>query len=146
MVLGIGFLLLVSLVISAALTTISQRYGNATLLEVMNFVISTSVITVLFAFLFKFLPDTPVQWRNVWVSAFVTSILFTIGKTLTAAYIAKSSIASGYGAAGSLVIILLWVYYNSQILFLGAEFSHVYSTLRAGSPKRSQKEQKDQAA
>jgi membrane protein len=135
MVLGIGFLLLVSLVISAALTAFSQIYGSAAFLETMNFVTSTAMITVLFALIFKFLPDTHVRWRNVWVGAFVTSVLFTIGKTLTAVYIAKSSIASGYGAAGSLVIILLWVYYNSQILFLGSEFTQVYSRLRGDSAK-----------
>jgi membrane protein len=143
LVLGIGFLLLVSLVLSAGLTAISEHYGGAVMLQAMNILISVAVITVLFAFIFKYLPDAQVQWRNVWIGAFVTSILFTIGKTLTALYIAKSSVASSYGAAGSLVIILLWVYYNSQILFLGAEFTQVYSKLRGDSPTTSEDEEKE---
>jgi len=129
-VLAIGFLLLVSLIISAAITVVSKQYGEAVIWHIVNFIISTGVITVLFALIFKYLPDADVKWRNVWIGAFFTSILFTFGKTLTALYIAKSSIASGYGAAGSLVIILLWVYYNSQILFIGAEFTQVYSRLK----------------
>ena len=130
MILGIGFLLLVSLVVSAGLTAISERFGTAFLFQALNFIVSIGVITVLFAMIFKYLPDANVQWRNVWIGALVTAVLFTIGKTLTAIYIAQSSVASTYGAAGSLVIILLWVYYNSQILFLGAEFTQVYSSVR----------------
>ena len=125
MILGIGFLLLVSLILSAGLTAFAT--GESLIFEVLNFVLSLGVITVLFAAMFKFLPDVEVPWRDVWVGAFVTSALFTIGKTLTALYISKSAVASSFGAAGSLVIILVWVYYNSQILFLGAEFTQVYS-------------------
>jgi membrane protein len=134
MILAIGFLLLVSLVISASLTALSDRLGTAAILQVFHFVISLGVVTVLFALIFKYLPDKEVKWRNVWIGAAVTSILFTIGKTLVGMYLAKSSVASGYGAAGSLVIILLWVYYNSQILFLGAEFTQVYSSLQGDQP------------
>ena len=141
MILAIGFLLLVSLVVSAGLTAVSERLGTAFLLQILNFVLSIGVITVLFALIFKYLPDAQVKWRNVWIGAFVTAVLFVIGKTLTAIYIAESSVASGYGAAGSLVIILLWVYYNSQILFLGAEFTQVYSSVRGDQePVREEEE------
>jgi membrane protein len=142
MILAIGFLLLVSLVLSAGLSAVSEAFGTAAFLQVMNFVVSMGVITVLFALIFKYLPDTQVQWRNVWIGALVTAILFTVGKTVTGLYLAKSSAASAYGAAGSLVIILLWVYYNSQILFLGAEFTQVYSALRGDkSPFREKEEE-----
>ncbi len=131
MILGIGFLLLVSLLLSAALTALGDSWGTAKILESINFVISLAVITVLFAAMFKFLPNVKIPWRNVWIGAAFTAILFTIGKTLTGLYLSKSAVASGFGAAGSLVIILVWVYYNSQILFLGAEFTQVYSKSRA---------------
>jgi hypothetical protein len=134
MILGIGFLLLVSLVVSAALTALSETFGTALVLQILHFIVSLGVVTVLFAMIFKYLPDKEVKWRNVWIGAAVTAALFTIGKILVGLYIAKSSVASGYGAAGSLVIILLWVYYNSQILFLGAEFTQVYSSLRGDQP------------
>ena len=141
MILGIGFLLLVSLVVSAALTAVSERFGTAVVLQVLNVIVSFGVITVLFAMIFKYLPDKEVQWRNVWTGAAVTSLLFTLGKILVGIYLARSSIASGYGAAGSLVIILLWVYYNSQILFLGAEFTQVYSSLQGDqAPVRLEEE------
>lgn len=145
MILAIGFLLLVSLVVSAGLTAISERFGTAFVLQILNFIVSIGVITVLFALIFKYLPDAEVKWRNVWIGAFVTAVLFAIGKTVTALYIAESSVASGYGAAGSLVIILIWVYYNSQILFLGAEFTQVYSSLR-GDQKPIPIDEEDAAA
>lgn len=141
MILAIGFLLLVSLVLSAGLSAISESLGTTALLQVMNFIVSIGVITVLFALIFKYLPDTKVEWRNVWIGALVTAILFTIGKTLTGVYLAKSSVASAYGAAGSLVIVLLWVYYNSQILFMGAEFTQVYSALRGDESPFTEKEE-----
>jgi membrane protein len=141
LILAIGFLLLISLVISAALSAISESLGTAAILQILNLVVSVGVITILFALIFKYLPDTEIKWRNVWIGALVTSILFTIGKTLTGVYLAKSSVASAYGAAGSLVIVLLWVYYNSQILFLGAEFTQVYSALKGDqSPFREKLE------
>lgn len=139
MILGIGFLLLVSLILSAALTGLSSFYGTAAIFEVLNFIVSIGVVTVLFAAMFKFLPDAEIRWRDVWVGALVTSILFTIGKTLTGLYLSKSAVASGFGAAGSLVIILVWVYYNSQILFAGAEFTEVYSKyLREEEERKAQ--------
>jgi membrane protein len=134
MILAIGFLLLVSLVISAALTALSDTFGTGAILRALHLIVSIGVVTVLFAMIFKYLPDKEVKWRNVWIGAAVTSVLFTIGKVLVGMYLAKSSVASGYGAAGSLVIILLWVYYNSQILFIGAEFTQVYSSLQGDQP------------
>jgi membrane protein len=127
MILGIGFLLLVSLVVSAVLTGVADYWKAASLFEVLNFILSLAVITVLFAALLKFLPAVKITWRTVWIGAFVTALLFTIGKTLIGLYLSKSAVASSFGAGGSLVIILVWVYYNSQILFLGAEFTQVYS-------------------
>jgi membrane protein len=127
MILGIGFLLLVSLVVSTVLTGVASYWQSAAFFEILNFVLSLAVITVLFAVLLKFLPAVKITWRTVWVGAFVTALLFTIGKTLIGLYLSKSAVASSFGAGGSLVIILVWVYYNSQILFLGAEFTQVYS-------------------
>jgi membrane protein len=127
MILGIGFLLLVSLVVSALLTGVASYWESAAFFEVLNFALSLVVITVLFAALLKFLPAVKITWRTVWIGAFVTALLFTIGKTLIGLYLSKSAVASSFGAGGSLVIILVWVYYNAQILFLGAEFTQVYS-------------------
>jgi membrane protein len=127
MILGIGFLLLVSLVFSAILTRVASYWKAAAFFEVLNFVLSLVVITALFAALFKFLPAVKIPWRTVWIGAFVTALLFTVGKTLIGLYLSKSAVASSFGAGGSLVIILVWVYYNAQILFLGAEFTQVYS-------------------
>jgi membrane protein len=141
MVLGIGFLLLVSLVISAAIEALSGYFwGQEThvIIEILHFFMSTAVITVLFAMMFKFLPDVELKWRNIWFGAFVTSLLFSLGKTLTALYIAKSSLASSYGAAGSLVIILTWVYYSSASFLLGAEFTQAFTNYREGAPEKKE--------
>jgi membrane protein len=132
MILGIGFLLLVSLVVSAALSGLEGVVGqylpfSATLLQIFNFVISLGVITLLFAMIFKILPDVEIAWGDVWVGALVTALLFTLGKFLIGLYLGQSTVASTYGAAGSLVVILLWVYYSTQILLLGAEFTQVYA-------------------
>lgn len=128
MVMGIGFLLLVSLLISAALTAVSHYFGGeAFLWEILNFVAALGIATVLFAITFKYLPQIQIAWKPVWIGAILTAILFTIGKTVLGIYIGHSSVASSYGAAGSLVVVLVWVYYSSQILFLGAEFTQVYS-------------------
>jgi len=137
MVLGIGFLLLVSLVVTTAVTAVGAWMlglmpGAKVLVEGLTFVVAFGLITLLFAMIFKVLPDVKIAWRDVWVGAVVTALLFTIGKFLIGLYLAKSSVASTYGAAGSLVVLLLWIYYSSQILFLGAEFTQVYAT-RYGS-------------
>ncbi len=137
MVLGIGFLLLVSLVLSAVLAAVGEYLGSflpggAAVGQALNATVSLVVVTVLFAMIYKLLPDTYVAWRDVWLGALVTSLLFTIGKFAIGVYLGKASVASSYGAAGSVVILLLWVYYSSMILYLGAEFTHVYS-MRYGS-------------
>ena len=137
MVVGIGFLLLVSLVLSAWLAALSSYVGRLlpappAVLEGVNFVISFAVITGSFAMIFKLLPDVKIAWRDVWVGAAVTSLFFTIGKLLIGLYLGKSAVASAYGAAGSLVVIVVWVYYSAQILLLGAEFTKVW-TRRRGS-------------
>jgi membrane protein len=137
MVVGVAFLLLVSLVVSALLSAFGRALsgslpGGEALWQIANFVISFGVITGLFALIFKVVPDAKIRWRDVWVGAAVTALLFTIGKMLLGLYLGKSSFASSYGAAGSLVALVVWVYYASQILFVGAEFTQVY-TRRVGS-------------
>jgi membrane protein len=132
MILGIGFLLLVSLVISAGLSATQETIGNAIplsefLLQIVNTVISIGVITVLFALMYKFLPDAEIAWQDVWVGAFFTSIFFSLGKTAIGLYLGNSAVASSFGAAGSLVLLLLWIYYSAQILFFGAEVTQVYA-------------------
>jgi membrane protein len=127
MVLVLGFLLLVSLIISAVLSSvapyilgISQHFRLV--LQILNTTISFGVILVLFAAIFKYLPDITIRWKDVWTGAFFTTILFMLGKFLIGLYLGKSTVASTYGAAGSLIILLIWIYYSSQILFFGAEF------------------------
>jgi membrane protein len=132
MVLVVGFLLLVSLAVSAGLAavhgfTVGLWPGAKVLLEMMNAVVSFGVVSVMFAAIFKLLPDTKIAWRDVWAGAATTAALFTVGKTLIGLYLGKSSIASAYGAAASLAIILAWVYYAAQILFFGAELTQVYA-------------------
>jgi membrane protein len=132
MILGIGFLLLVSLVVSAGLSAVQETIGNAIPLseviwQIVNLVISIGVITVLFALIYKFLPDAEIAWRDVWLGAFVTAVLFSLGKALIGLYLGNSAVASSFGAAGSLVLLLVWIYYSAQILFFGAEFTKVYA-------------------
>lgn len=130
MVVGVGFLLLVSMIVSTALGAVGQFFGGTepTLIwQTLNFLISFAVTTVLFALVFKVLPDAKVQWSDVWIGAVATALLFTIGKALLGWYLGRQSTTSAYGAAGSFVALLLWVYYTAQILFLGAEFTQVYA-------------------
>ncbi|MBD2088632.1 YihY/virulence factor BrkB family protein [Microcoleus sp. FACHB-1515] len=132
MILVIAFLLLISLVISAVLAALNSYMSSLLpgvdfLWIVLNWVISLGVITFLFALIFKFLPDVEITWRDVAIGAFITAILFSIGKTLIGIYLGNSSFSSTYGAAGSLVVILAWVFYSAQILFFGAEFTQVYA-------------------
>lgn len=142
MVLGTGFLLLVSLVISAALAAFNNILmelmpGLEVITQLINFIISLIVIAALFALIFKYVPDAKIAWVDVWVGASVTALLFTIGKALIGFYIGYSSLSSTYGAAASLAVILLWVYYSAQILFFGAEFTQVYANIY-GSRIRSE--------
>jgi membrane protein len=139
MLLGIGFLLTVSLVASAAVAGLGKFLGGflpapELLLQAVNFALSISVTTVLFAAMYRFLPNTRIEWHDVWVGALVTSFLFELGKLGLALYIGKSSVGSSYGAAGSVLIVLLWVYYSGLIFYFGAEFTKVYAD-RFGSRK-----------
>ena len=132
MILGIGFLLLVSLVISTGLSAVQTTLGNAFPLseliwQIINLVISIGVITVLFALIYKVLPDAEIAWRDVWLGGFVTALLFSLGKFVIGIYLGNSAVGSSFGAAGSLVVLLLWIYYSAQILFFGAEFTQVYA-------------------
>jgi membrane protein len=134
-ILVIGFLLLVSLVISAALAVLSDYLdrllpGLAIILHIVHPTFSFAFTTVLFGMIFKILPDSPVEWKDVWLGAAVAALLFTVGKHLISLYIGSSNMASTYGAAGALIIVLVWVYYSAQILLLGAEFAKAYSDQR----------------
>jgi len=131
LVVALGFLLLTSLLVSTALSAIHTYMGHAfpgvlVLWEGLNVVVSLSVITLLFALIYKVLPDVRLAWRDVWVGALVTAGLFTIGKLLIGLYLGTTSVASTYGAAGSVVVILVWVYYSAQVILLGAEFTREY--------------------
>ncbi|HZQ62199.1 MAG TPA: YihY/virulence factor BrkB family protein, partial [Casimicrobiaceae bacterium] len=139
LILAIGFLLLVSLVVSAGISALGSLWGSwlgglEFVLQAVNFVVSLAIVTVLFAMIYRFLPRARIGWHDVWIGAAVTALLFTIGKFLIGLYIGKSSVVSGFGAAGSLAVVLIWVYYSAQIFLLGAEFTWVYS-YRYGSHK-----------
>ena len=142
MILGLAFLLMVSLVLGAAISALGKWWGSAfggweTLLQIVNLVVGFGLTTVVFAMIYKLMPRVHVRWHDVWIGALVTSALFTIGKFLIGLYIGKSGVASGFGAAGSLIVILLWVYYSAQIFLVGAEFTWVYAktfgSLRGGA-------------
>ena len=132
MIMGIGFLLMVSLVLSAALSALGKWWGPMfagweVTLQVINFIVSFGLITVVFAMIYKIMPRVSIQWRDVWVGAAVTALLFTLGKSVIGLYIGKSGVATGFGAAGSLVVVLIWVYYSAQIFLMGAEFTWVFA-------------------
>jgi membrane protein len=133
LVLAIGFLLLVSLILSAALAAVGKYLSGvlpvpSALMQGLNFALSFAVTTLLFALIFKVLPDVRIRWRDVWIGAAVTALLFSVGRFLIGLYLGRSSVSSAYGAAGSLVVVLIWIYYSAQILFLGAEFTQVYAS------------------
>jgi membrane protein len=132
MVLGIAFVLLVSLVLSAGLSAVGGLLGDVlpggnVIWQVVNFIVSFAIITGLFAAIYKVLPDATVTWGDVWIGAAVTALLFTAGKVLIGLYLGHASVGSTFGAAGSLLVFLVWVYYSAQILFFGAEFTQVYA-------------------
>ena len=131
MILGVALLLLIALVISAALTAVSTYLKNlvpiSLAVHIANAVISFGVITLLFAMIFKVLPDVHIKWRDTWVGAAVTALLFSFGKSLIGLYLGHSAFSSTYGAAGSIIVLLVWIYYSTQIFFLGAELTQVYS-------------------
>ena len=139
--LAVGFLLLVSLLMSAAIAALgafSARFLPIpeVLLHVLNAVFSFAVVTGLFAAIYKVVPETKIEWRDVFLGATVTSLLFTIGKLLIGLYLGKASFASSYGAAASVVVLIVWVYYSGQIFFLGAEFTKIFANRYGSQPTR----------
>jgi membrane protein len=131
LILSLGFLLLVSLVISAALTAL-EKFSRGemfinTVLTWINFLFAFVLVTALFATIYKVLPSVKIAWRDVTIGSLVTAVLFTAGKFVIGAYIGNSGVASTYGAAGSVVLLLIWVYYSAQILLYGAEFTHAFA-------------------
>jgi membrane protein len=131
-ILVVGFLLLISLMLTAIIAFIGEWFGGflpgiEMLIQILNALFSLAVITLLFAMIFKFLPDVKIAWRDVWIGALITAALFTVGKEVLGLYLGKSGVASSYGAAGSLIVLLLWVYYSAQIVFFGAEFTKAYA-------------------
>lgn len=138
LILAIAFLLIISLVISTALAAMSDWVKvdtspfMITVFNILNLIISLTVISLLFAMIFKILPDAKIEWKHVWLGSLVTGLLFTIGKTALAYYFGQAEPASIYGAAGSVILILLWVSYSSMILFFGAEFTAAYAKMYSG--------------
>lgn len=139
MVLGTGFMLLVSLVINAALAAVGKQLedvlpGGPLVWQIVNYVVSLLVITLLFAMIFKLLPDVKMPWHNVWVGALITAVLLVLGQIALGFYFGLSNPGSAFGAAGSLVLILVWIYYSAQILFFGAELTQVYARAHGTPP------------
>jgi membrane protein len=136
MVMGVAFLLLVSLVVTAVLATVTEHFRGLIPLPALwwalNIAIGIGITTVLFALIYKIVPDAQIQWRDVWVGAFATALSFSIGRVALSWYVGRSATVSPFGAAGSLVALIVWVYYSAQILFFGAEFTQVFAT-RYGS-------------
>jgi len=135
LILGLGFLLMTSLAVSAAISAFGTWFGGLLpgwelLLQLLNIAISLSVETLLFGMIYKLMPSVPIAWRDVWVGGAVTAVLFELGKTLIGVYMGKAAISSSYAAAGSIAVVLIWVYYAAQIFLLGAEFTKVYSKQR----------------
>jgi membrane protein len=140
LVVGVGFVLLVSLLVSTALSALNSYISAlvpqiADLWQGLNALVSLGVVTLLFAMIYQFLPDVELRLRHVWVGALVTAGLFNIGKYLIGLYLGTSGVATAYGAAGSVVVLLVWVYYSSQVVLLGAEFTRAYVERFGGMPK-----------
>jgi membrane protein len=144
MLLAIMFLLLVTTAINAVIAYVATYVSHALpfpgagfVFALINWVITLAIVTLLFALMYKYLPDAPIEWRDVWTGAFVTAVLFVVGQALIAFYLGRAGVASAYGAAGSLLVLLLWIYYSSMILLFGAEFTRVYAERhgsRTGAP------------
>lgn len=138
LIVSIAFLLLISLVLSSLLSALGtwiQQFWSESLLslfQIFNSILSLGIVTLLFAMMFKILPDAKIKWQSVWIGAFLTSVLFVLGKTALGFYFGKANPGLGYGAAGSIILILLWTSYSSMIVFFGAEFTKVYSDFYFG--------------
>ncbi|HYC48799.1 MAG TPA: YihY/virulence factor BrkB family protein [Burkholderiales bacterium] len=147
MILGVAFLLTVSLVTSAALSAIGKWWdgylgGWETLAHVLDIVVNLGLLTVIFALIYKLIPRVKVAWHDVWIGAAFTAVLFTIGKVLIGLYLGKSDVASTFGTAGSVVLMMIWVYYASQIFLLGAEFTRVYAETHGSRRSAAEKERR----
>jgi membrane protein len=132
LILGVGFLLMVSLLISAALAALGAWFGTfmaqwSVVLPALDLILSLGLTTVLFAMIYKYVPRESIAWGDVWIGGLVTACLFSVGKLLIGQYLGRSSLSSAYGAAGSIMVLLLWIYYSAQIFLLGAEFTHVFT-------------------
>jgi membrane protein len=132
LILGVGFLLMVSLIISAGLAALGAWFGTfmaqwAVILPALDLILSLGLATVLFAMIYKYVPREQIAWGDVWIGGLVTACLFSVGKLLIGLYLGRSSLSSAYGAAGSIMVLLLWIYYSAQIFLLGAEFTHVFT-------------------
>lgn len=139
LILGVGFLLVVSLLMSAGLAAVQKVWAPwftdwNILLNVVNAVVSFALLTVLFAMIYKLMPRVPIAWADVWLGAVITSLLFGLGRHLIGLYIGRGAVASGFGAAGSLVVVLVWVYYSTQIFLFGAEFTSVIAQRKGTHP------------
>jgi len=138
LIVSIAFLLIVSLIISSLLSAFGNWLGShfsdsfLLVLQVVNFILSLIILAILFALMFKILPDAKIKWKHVWIGSFVTAFLFEIGKFALGLYFGKANPGTGYGAAGSIILILLWVTYSTMIVFLGAEFTHAYAKMFSG--------------
>ena len=143
MILGIAFLLMVSLVLDAVLQSLGKMWGTEgwqVVAQAFNFVLGFALTTTVFALIYKLMPRAKIEWHDVWVGAAVTAALFTVGKFLISLYIGRSAVASSFGAAGSLAVMMIWVYYSAQIFLLGAEFTWVYAHehgSRRGKPRQA---------
>ena len=145
LVLSLAFLLLISLVVSTLLSAFGGWLGGLMpgwelILQLLNILVSFSILVVLFAMIYKFMPQAEVAWKDVWTGAFVTALMFEAGKLLIGLYVGKSAVASSYAAAGSLVVVLIWVYYAAQVFLLGAEFTWVYANERGSRAKPALRE------
>ena len=143
LIITIAFLLLISLVLSSFLSALStwfmQHFSESFLVffHILNFIVSLAIITILFVLMFKILPDAKIKWHLVWIGAFVTALLFVLGKTALGFYFGKANPGAGYGAAGAIILIMLWTSYSSMIVFFGAEFTKVYADVYYGEVKPS---------
>jgi len=141
LVLSLAFLLLISLVVSTLLSALGGWLGGLMpgwelVLQALNVLVSFGIVVVLFAMIYKFMPQAEVAWKDVWTGAFVTALMFEVGKLAIGMYVGKSSVASSYAAAGSLVVVLIWVYYSAQVFLLGAEFTWVYANEHGSRAQR----------
>ena len=149
MVLAIGFILILSLILSAVVSTLSRYQvdflpGSAILWENLDFIVSLGLMTFIFCLMFKYVPDAKIRWKDVVVGSVITAVLFLFGKFLLGLYLSRGSLGSAYGAAGSLIVLLAWIYYSAQIILMGAEFTQVYTRMYGSKIRPSKHSQIDE--